>query len=307
MPNSPDLAQLHLICRHWTFRSNACSVRPRPPPPLRSGGLGTVHDDAAAFPPLRMHVLRSGDVRVPEPREPYVDRSPGPAEQAREQACLEENHDEHEWNANQYHGQGKRPLVGIHIKLGHAPYGLQHNLLGRIPLVIALNRTGCTYRDESQGQEDHTDHGESPDVVSTIDGSPALFNRATAEKLFSQVLNLFSCSLVHLPHVVQIVDNLLQLATKEGHLGSVGVTLLAVGGRVRPEIRVAARPEIFSKGVLVGCNHRFDTSVDDGKSVVGPEVPANIRKVLIFKEKLVSKASVEHKVRLNIQSVNITT
>lgn len=83
------------------------------------------------------------------------------------------------------------------------------------------SRGRWTYCDECQRKENHTDHGQDPNIITLLNRPPALLNRATAEQLIPQVLNLLPRPLIPVKHIAQVLDDLFEVLAQNGHVVAV--------------------------------------------------------------------------------------
>lgn len=157
-----------------------------------------------------------------------------------------------------------------------------------------------SYCNESERQENHANHGENADVVSLIDGTSAFFNGASAEELVTQVFNLLAGAFVSLEYLGEFVDSLVEITTEQAHGVGVGDAFGGRWGGMWPEDAVGAVPEFVGEVVVVGGYHGFDSGVDDGERVVGPEISANVGEVFVFEEELVAQTAVKHEAGLGL-------
>lgn len=133
-------------------------------------------------------------------------------------ACLEKGYEDHEGHANHHHGQGEAPVRRGDCEFRHAKDGLSV-----IESVKSTERSRgrWTYRDERQRKENHTDHGQNPNIITLLNRPPALLNRTTAEQLIPQVLNLLPRPLISVKNIAQVLDDLFELLAQNGHVVAV--------------------------------------------------------------------------------------
>lgn len=159
-----------------------------------------------------------------------------------------------------------------------------------------------TYRDKSQGQKDHANHGQDADIVSLLDGPSTLLDGTSAEELIPQVFDLLAGTGVLLENFTKFLHNFVELTAQVGHMLTIGGSISSLWRRMRPQSCVGAGPEAVSKGLVVGVHHGPDAVINHGQGVVRPKVASNVSEVLVLKEELVTQLGVKHELGLSLVS-----